>query len=107
MDEDTGSDVDAISLSVSDNCAVGRLNQTDLVEIAATRLNVRGADAVVLSSCVQMPSLRVLAKAEERIGLPCMSASAATTRCILRSLHLDPAIAGFGSYLSQPQEALR
>jgi len=70
-------------------------------------LNVSGADAVVLSSCVQMPSLRALVKAEERIGLPCMSASAATTRCILRTLHLDPAIPGFGSYLALPQEALR
>jgi maleate isomerase len=99
--------VDAISLSVSDNCEVGRLDQTNLVEIAATRLNVTGADAVVLSSCVQMPSLRALRTAEERLGLPCLSASAATTRCILRSLHPDPAIPGFGSYLAQPQEAVR
>jgi maleate isomerase len=99
--------VDAVSLSVSDNCEVGRLSQPDLVEIAATRLNVTGVDAVVLSSCVQMPSLRALKPAEERLGLPCLSASAATTRCILRSLHLDPAIPGFGSYLAQPQEAMR
>jgi len=110
IEESAGVEViDAISLSVSDNCAVGRLDQSNLVEIAATRLDVRGADAVVLSSCVQMPSLRALARAEERIGLPCMSASAATARCILRSLHLDPAIPGFGSYVAQPaaQEALR
>jgi maleate isomerase len=99
--------VDAISLSVSDNCAVGRLAQDDLVDIAATRLDVRGADAVVLSSCVQMPSLRSLRAAEERIGLPMLSAAAATTRCLLRNLHLDPAIPGFGSYLAQPEGALR
>jgi maleate isomerase len=99
--------VDSISLAVADNCAVGRLPQDDLVEIAATRLNVKGADAVILSSCVQMPSLRALARAEARLGLPCMSASSATTRCILRSLHLDPAIPGFGSYVAQPQEAVR
>jgi len=99
--------VDAISLSVSDNCAVGRLDQENLVEIAASRLDVRGADAVVLSSCVQMPSLRSLQAAEERIGLPMLSAAAATTRCLLRNLHLDPAIPGFGSYLAQPEEALR
>src|SRR5215211_1540941 len=43
--------VDAISLSVSDNCEVGRLDQRNLVEIASTRLNTSGADAVVLSSC--------------------------------------------------------
>ena len=99
--------VDAISLAVSDNCEVGRLDQDELVEFVATRLDVRGVDAVVLSSCVQMPSLRSLKKAEERLGLPCLSASAATTRCILRTLHLDPAIPGFGSYLAQPEGALR
>ena len=99
--------VDAISLSVSDNRAVGRLPQDRLVEIAASRLDVRGADAVVLSSCVQMPSLHALVPAEARIGLPCLSAAGATTRCILRTLHLDPSIPGFGSFLAQPQEAVR
>ena len=108
LEESAGVEVvDAISLSVSDNCAVGRLPQDELVEIAATRLDVRGVDAVVLSSCVQMPSLRALKAAEERLGLPCLSAAGATTRCILRSLHLDPAIPGFGSYLAQPEGALR
>ena len=96
--------VDAISLSVSDNCEVGRLQQRNLVEIAANRLNVRGADAVVLSSCVQMPSLNALKAAEETVGLPCLSAAACTARQILRSLQLDPAIPGYGSFLAQPQE---
>jgi maleate isomerase len=101
--------VDAISLSVADNCEVGRLSQPNLVEIAAKRLNVKGAEAVVLSSCVQMPSLHALNAAEQRVGLPCMSAAAATARCILKTLTLDPAIPGFGSFvaLSQPQEVLQ
>ncbi|AHG92782.1 Asp/Glu/hydantoin racemase (plasmid) [Gemmatirosa kalamazoonensis] len=94
--------VDAISLSVSDNCEVGRLPQQDLVDLSATRLDVRRADAVVLSSCVQMPSLRALQPAEARVGLPCLSAAAATTRSILRALQLDPAIPGFGSFLARP-----
>lgn len=96
--------VDAISLSVSDNCEVGRLRQRNLIEIASTRLDTRGADAVVLSSCVQMPSLNALKAAEDRVGLPCLSAAACTTRQILRGLNLDPAIPGFGSFLAQPQE---
>jgi maleate isomerase len=96
--------VDAVSLGVSDNCEVGRLDQRNLVDIASTRLNTRGADAVVLSSCVQMPSLTMLAAAEERVGLPCLSAAAATSRSILRSLQLDPSIPGYGSFLAQPQE---
>jgi len=92
--------VDAISLSVSDNCEVGRLSQPNLVEIAAGRLNVNGADAVVLSSCVQMPSLNALKAAEDRVGLPCLSAASCTTRQILKRLDLDPAIQGFGSFVA-------
>jgi maleate isomerase len=99
--------VDAISLSVSDNCEVGRLEQRNLVEIASTRLNVSGADAVVLSSCVQMPSMHALQPAEEKLGLPCLSAAASTTRSILRNLHLDPSVPGFGSFLAQPQEVVQ
>jgi maleate isomerase len=99
--------IDAISLSVSNNAEVGRLEQGALVDIAATRLDVRGADAVVLSSCVQMPSLSALQPAEERLGLPCLSASAATARSVLRALALDPAIPGFGSYLAAPGETAR
>jgi maleate isomerase len=99
--------VDAISLGVSDNCEVGRLPQANLVHIADTRLNVTGVDAVILSSCVQMPSLNALVEAETRIGLPCLSAAAATSRSILRSLNLDPGIPGFGSFLAQPEEVAR
>jgi maleate isomerase len=99
--------VDAISLSVSDNCEVGRLSQANLIEIASTRLDVRNADAVVLSSCVQMPSLNALKAAEDRIGLPCLSAAAATTRSILRSLQLEPSIPGYGSFLAQPEEVVQ
>jgi maleate isomerase len=101
IEESAGVEViDAISLSVSDNCEVGRLSQPNLVEVASTRLNTNGADAVVLSSCVQMPSLHALKPAEERLGLPCLSAAAATTRSILRSLDLHPIVPGFGSFLA-------
>jgi maleate isomerase len=97
--------VDAISLGVADNCAVGRLPQPELVEIAATRLGVRGADAVIASSCVQMPSLHALAAIEARVGLPCLSAAAATARSVLRALGRDPAIPGFGSFLARSDGA--
>jgi len=97
--------IDAISLSVSDNSEVARLDQRDLVEIATTRLDVRSADAVVLSSCVQMPSLNALKPAEEKLGLPTLSAAAATARSILRSLRLDPALPGYGSFLAPVRAA--
>lgn len=96
--------VDAISLSVSDNCAVGRLSPMDLVGLARDRLQVKGADAVVLSSCVQMPSLEALAPAEQATGLPCLSAAAATTRSLLRALKLPLRLSGYGSFLDRPEE---
>jgi maleate isomerase len=99
--------LDAISLSVSDNCEVGRLPTSNLVEIATSRLTTRGADAVVLSSCVQMPSLDALAAAEQRVGLPCVSAAAATARAILRSLSLHLSVPGYGSFLAQQQEVVQ
>jgi maleate isomerase len=54
-----------------------------------------------------MPSLRALKAAEDKVGLPMLSAAACTTRQILRSLNLDPGIPGFGSFLAQPQEVVQ
>ena len=98
--------VDAIALEIPDNLEVGRRDPMVLVEIYR-RLKLDGADAVVLSSCVQMPSLRALKAAEDQVGLPMLSAAACTTRQILRSLNLDPGIPGLGSFLSQPPEVVQ
>lgn len=89
----------ALSLDVTDNAAVGRLDPQNLIELARNQLDTRGVDAVVLSSCVQMPSLPALAKASKVLGLPCLSASSATVRNLLRKLNLKPEIDGFGTFL--------
>lgn len=78
---------DAISLEVDDNLAVGRLDPSQLPELAR-RLDTSDADAVVLSACVQMPSLSAVPEAEEVTGLPVITASIATSWRILRSLNL-------------------
>jgi hypothetical protein len=54
---------------VDDNLAVGRLDQAHVPDIAR-RLHTRGADAVVLSSCVQMPSLEAIAAPEPAVDPP-------------------------------------
>ena len=51
--------VDSVSLEVADNVEVGRLDPARLIG-HARRLDLTGADALVLSACVQMPSLAVL-----------------------------------------------
>jgi maleate isomerase len=97
--EECGIEVsDTVSLEVSDNVAVGRLDPGNLPQIAR-RLRLDGVDAVVLSACVQMPSLAAIPEAERELGLPVLSAATATTRKILMALNLDPVVPGAGRAL--------
>jgi hypothetical protein len=91
--------VDALSLEVSDNLAVARLDPADLRE-HWRRLNLSGVDALVLSACVQMPSLAAIQPVEDEAGLPVLSAATATTYRILTELGLPTDRAGAGSLLA-------
>jgi maleate isomerase len=90
---------DAVSLEVDDNVAVGRLDPQRLPGIAR-ELALQGVDAVVLSACVQMPSLEVIRQAEQELGLPVLSAATATARSILLALGLEPIVPEAGAALS-------
>jgi maleate isomerase len=97
--EDAGIEVnDAVSLEVSDNRAVGALDPEDLEE-HWRRLDLHDCDALVLSACVQMPSLSVLEDVERRSGLPTLSAATATTWAVFRALDLEPVVPGAGALL--------
>lgn len=91
--------VDAISLEVADNQAVGALDPRGLVG-HVDRLRLDGAEAVVISACVQMPSLAVVGQVEDRLGLPVLSAATATVHEMLAELGLDGAIPGAGRMLA-------
>lgn len=91
--------LDAVSLEVADNLAVGCLDPQNLPEIARN-LKRDGADAIVLSACVQMPSLPAVQAVEDELGLPVITAATATAYEILKSLGHTPAITGAGSLLS-------
>jgi maleate isomerase len=90
---------DSISLEVADNLAVGRLDPLNLVEIVK-RLDTSRADAVVLSACVQMPSLPAIQKVEDMLGLPVLSAATSTVYQILQKLNLKPVVPNAGKLLS-------
>jgi maleate isomerase len=92
--------VDSISLGVADNREVGRLDPMRLVELA-DQLDLRRAEAIVISACVQMPSLPAIPAVEARTGLPVVSAATATTYALLRRLDLEPAIDGAGRLLAR------
>jgi len=89
---------DAINFSIEDNLDVGARDPMKLLE-DVKRLNVRNVDTVVLSACVQMPSLPALQKAQEMLGIPVTSTAACTVRQMLKLLKLEPSLPGAGAYL--------
>jgi maleate isomerase len=97
--EDAGIEVhDAVSLEVDDNCAVARLDPAGLRE-HWRRLDLTGCDALVISACVQMPSLPAIEAVQADTGLPTLSASTATAWALLRALDLEPAAPDAGALL--------
>lgn len=91
--------VDSISLEIPDNLEVGRQDPRAPIEITK-KLKTAGVDAVVASACVQMPSLASIQAIEDRVGLPVLSSSVATTYMMLKALGLKTSAPGFGSLLS-------
>ncbi len=87
------------TLEVEDNRAVGCIDG-DRVMAAAADLDLRDADALVLSMCVQMPSLPLIAEAEARFGLPVFTAATAGAFVTLDRLGLRPHLQNAGSLLS-------
>jgi maleate isomerase len=80
------------------NSDVGRRDPMLLLD-DAKRLDVRGVDAVVLSVCVQMPSLPAIHEAQRRLGIPVISTAVCTVRGMLDRLALAPEVPGAGALL--------
>lgn len=91
--------LDAVSLEIDDNLAVGARDPRAPIELSR-RLNTANCDAVVLSACVQMPSLESIQPVQDRLGLPVLSAAVCTTYQMLRTLGLKAAVPDAGELLS-------
>lgn len=91
--------LDYRALEIPDNLEVGRHNPDNLPDIVR-QMDYSDADAIVLSACVQMPSLPVVAKVEALTGKPVVTAAIATTYMMLKSLGLEPIVPGAGALLS-------
>lgn len=91
--------VSSVSLEVADNVEVGRLDPDRLIGHASA-LDLDRAEALILSACVQMPSLSALATAGEVFGLPVVSAATATAAEILSLLGEEPVVPGAGAALA-------
>lgn len=90
--------VDSISLSVANNLEVGRLDTARLPDHVA-KLNLSGADGLILSACVQMPSLAAVQKVQDAVGIPVITAATCTAREIMIALGLEPKVPGAGAAL--------
>lgn len=86
------------ALEVADNVAVGCI-PGERVWSAAHELDLTDVDALVVSACVQMPSLDLVQAAEDEFGLPVLSAATAGAYTILRRLGLTVDIPDAGSLL--------
>ena len=93
--------LDGAALEVDDNAEVGRL-LGDRVMAAARGLDLSSAAALVISACVQMPSLELIGPAEEALGLPVLSAATAGAYDLLRRLGLPAVLPGAGRLLAGP-----
>ena len=91
--------IDYRALEIPDNLEVGRHDASRLPDIAQ-QLKYADADAIVLSACVQMPSLSAIAKVEAMTGKPVVTAAVATTYMMLKALGLEPVVPGAGALLS-------
>lgn len=91
--------LDRISFEIPDNLEVGRRDPMRLLE-DAKRLKIAGADAVVLSACVQMPSLPALQAAEKMLGIPVTSTAVCTVHNMLELLELEPRVPNCGALLA-------
>ena len=91
--------VDFIALEIPDNVAVGRRDPMALVSIYKD-LKHKDADVLVLSSCVQMPSLAAIPIVENECGLPVVSAAVCTTHQMLKKLGLRAVVPDAGRLLS-------
>jgi len=90
---------DYLALEIPDNLQVGERDPLALVELHQ-RLNVEGVDAIVLSACVQMPSLAAIATVEAKVGVPVVSAATCTAWQMMKKLGLEPRVPQAGALLA-------
>lgn len=91
--------VDAICFEIPDNLEVGRRDPLQLLE-DVKRLNIRNADVIVASACVQMPSLPAVQRIQDATGIPTVSTAVCTVRRMLDHLQLAPQVPGAGALLA-------
>ena len=91
--------IDSICFEIPDNLEVGLRDPMQLVK-DVRGLNTEGADVVVASACVQMPSLPAIQRIEDMLGIRTVSTAVCTVRRMLDHLKLEPIVPGAGALLA-------
>lgn len=91
--------IDSLTFEIPDNLEVGLRDPLQLIE-DVKRLNTKGADVVVASACVQMPSLAAIPHIENMLGIRTVSTAICTTRSMLDRLGLEPVVPEAGALLA-------
>ncbi|WP_109477596.1 aspartate/glutamate racemase family protein [Paraburkholderia sp. C35] len=91
--------IDSISFEIPDNLEVGKRDPLQLINDVRT-LNTDGADVVVASACVQMPSLPAIERIQDMLGIRTVSSAVCTVRRMLDHLELEPVVPGAGALLA-------
>ena len=91
--------LDWLALEIPDNLEVAAQDPANLLD-HYQKLDLTGIDALVLSACVQMPSLPSIQKVEDKVGLPVVSAAVCTTYRMLKELGLEAQVPDAGSLLT-------
>lgn len=90
---------DYCALEIPDNLEVGVRDPMALLDIYKN-VSLKGIDVLVLSACVQMPSLAAVPVVEAAAGLPVVSAAVCTTWQMLTKLGLQTTVPDAGTLLS-------
>ncbi|MGF7132564.1 maleate isomerase [Paraburkholderia sp. EB58] len=91
--------IDSLCFEIPDNLEVGLRDPMQLIEDVRS-LNTEGADVVVASACVQMPSLPAIQRIEDMLGIRTVSTAVCTVRRMLDHLKLEPIVPGAGALLA-------
>ena len=90
---------DFAALEIPDNLEVGVHDPERLLDIYKS-VDRTGIDVFVASACVQMPSLPIIDRLEQQVGVPVVSAAVCTTYQMLDRLGLKRQIPQAGALLS-------
>jgi maleate isomerase len=90
---------ESIALEIPDNLEVAAQNPLNLLDIYK-QLDLTNVDVLVVSACVQMPSLEAIDLIQAECGIPVTSAAVCTTYEMMKALGITASSPIGGELLS-------